>query len=421
MKRDSASEGIFELGSEEWAALPDLGVPAVLAKIDTGARTSALHATGVEVYATPDGQRVRFTVHPVAGRGDIARSCDAPLVARRRIASSNGARELRCVVATTVRIGARQWPIEVTLTNRRSMRFAMLLGRRAILDGMIVVPSQSNLQAPLERHAHATGWPPVYQPPAPPSGLRIGLLGHGPVGPLWQRLAEAAQRRGHVVERIDLGECRLVLPAPTGGMESGGRLLPRIDGVIALLEPGPGLESRQAGPSFALAVVRQLERSGTAVLNGADALARVLDRAHGLQTLCARRVPVFGMVLTEQCLEPVRSRGAAHLTSALVVGDRVIAGARHTPDAGGRQRLKAETVTAAERRLAIRAARALGAGFVRVDISWGAGGEMAVASFDASPDPVMEALCGFAKVDTGLAVIRALEARVRLAAVPVEG
>ena len=137
---------VFELGSAEWAALPDLGVPAILARIDTGARTSALHASAIEVYAGADGQRVRFTVHPVTGRKSIARSCDAPLVARRWVASSNGTRELRCVVRTSVRIGARSWPIEVTLADRRSMRYPMLLGRTAILADMVVLPSRPSLQ-----------------------------------------------------------------------------------------------------------------------------------------------------------------------------------------------------------------------------------------------------------------------------------
>ena len=74
---------LFTLGSVEWAALPDLDVPAILAKIDTGARTSALHAESIVVYQAPDGPRVRFVLTPVAGRRDIKRHCDAPLIARR--------------------------------------------------------------------------------------------------------------------------------------------------------------------------------------------------------------------------------------------------------------------------------------------------------------------------------------------------
>jgi ribosomal protein S6--L-glutamate ligase len=414
MKRGAPGDSVFELGSEEWVALPDLGVPAMLAKVDTGARTSALHATGVEVYRSTDGPRVRFTVQ-TAGDGDSrARVCDAPLVARRRITSSNGARELRCVVATTVRIGSRQWPIEVTLTNRRSMRFAMLLGQRAILDGMIVVPQLSNLQGLVEHAAGAGNAGAARKRPASSVGLRIGLLGQGPVGPLWQRLAEAIQWRGHVIERIDTRQCRLVLSPPRAGIERANRPLPRIDGVIALLEPDLDVAARP----FALAILRHIEHSGSAVLNGADATARVLDVAFGLQTLRARQVPIAERVFSEQGVEQTRARGGM-VASALVVAGRVVASARRSREGNSRERLQPEALTANERRLASRAAQALGLGFARIDLVRMASGETAVGGFDASPG--MNALFAFAKPDAGLAIVQALEARVRLADLPVEG
>ena len=134
------------LGWEEWASFPKLGVPAVIAKIDTGAKTSALHAFAIEPFGTDAKPYVRFGIHPVPDRPDIEIFCSAKMVDRREITSSNGERELRYVIETPVRIGDQEWPIEITLTNRENLQYRMLLGRTAIFENMIVDPNQSFLQ-----------------------------------------------------------------------------------------------------------------------------------------------------------------------------------------------------------------------------------------------------------------------------------
>lgn len=131
----------FIIGWEEWLALPDLGLPAIKAKIDTGARTSALHAHLIEPFGPVDTPLVRFAVHPIAGRTDVEVTCSAPIIDRREVTSSNGERETRYVIRTGVRMGPRTWPIEVTLTNREAMAYRMLLGRQAIQDDMFVDPA----------------------------------------------------------------------------------------------------------------------------------------------------------------------------------------------------------------------------------------------------------------------------------------
>ena len=133
----------FILGWEEWIALPELGLPAIKAKVDTGARTSALHAFFVEPLGSGRRLRVRFGVHPIPRRADIAVDCTARVVDQRDVTSSNGERERRYVIETPIRIGDREWPIEVTLTNRESMSYRMLLGRQAIAGGILVDPATS--------------------------------------------------------------------------------------------------------------------------------------------------------------------------------------------------------------------------------------------------------------------------------------
>ncbi len=142
------------LGWEEWVALPGLGLPAIKAKVDTGARTSALHAYSVEPFVSGRVRKVRFRIHPVPRREHPAIECTARLVDRREIRSSNGEREARYVIETPVRIGQREWTIEVTLANRNMMTYRMLLGRQAIPAGVLVDPSASFLQPKLRYKAY---------------------------------------------------------------------------------------------------------------------------------------------------------------------------------------------------------------------------------------------------------------------------
>ena len=131
------------LGWQEWVALPLLGLPAIKAKIDTGARTSALHAFDIE--AAGDG-RIAFKVHPIPRRSDIVVACEARLVDSRDVTSSNGERERRVVIETEIEIAGCRWPIEVTLTNRALMRARMLLGRQALAGHALVDPAVALVQ-----------------------------------------------------------------------------------------------------------------------------------------------------------------------------------------------------------------------------------------------------------------------------------
>lgn len=149
----------FILGWEEWLALPDLGLPAIRAKIDTGAKTSALHAFAMEEYGSVGARAVRFGVHPIPGRDDVEVFCASPIIDRREVTSSNGDSEMRFVIETAVRIGDRVWPIEVTLTNREVMAYRMLLGRQAIQPGMLIDATASFRQARLSHRLYRTARP----------------------------------------------------------------------------------------------------------------------------------------------------------------------------------------------------------------------------------------------------------------------
>ena len=131
------------LGWREWARLPDIGVSAIRVKVDTGARTSALNARHIEQFDREGCQWVRFTLPEPHSAGDII--CAAAVKDVRIVKDSGGHAEERFVIDTIIGIGARPeaWPIEITLTNRGSMRFAMLLGRTAIRGRFVVDPARS--------------------------------------------------------------------------------------------------------------------------------------------------------------------------------------------------------------------------------------------------------------------------------------
>ncbi len=130
------------IGWREWLTLPDLNIPFIKAKIDTGARSSALHAFFVEPFRQADRKMVRFGVHPLQGREDIEIICACPIKDYRQVSDSGGHLEMRYVIETCVKLGDNSWPVEMTLTNRDSMKFRMLLGRTA-MKGLAVLPDKS--------------------------------------------------------------------------------------------------------------------------------------------------------------------------------------------------------------------------------------------------------------------------------------
>lgn len=133
-----------KIGWREWLALPELNIPGIKAKIDTGARTSALHAFFVEPFVSEGCQMVRFGVHPLQKRLDVELICIAPVKDFREVSDSGGHKEMRYVIETDVLLGGFTRRTEITLTNRDNMKFRMLLGRTA-MHGLLVVPDKSYL------------------------------------------------------------------------------------------------------------------------------------------------------------------------------------------------------------------------------------------------------------------------------------
>lgn len=383
------------LGWEEWVALPALGVPAIKAKVDTGARTSALHAGLIEVFGPVAAPMVRFVVHPVPSRDDIEITCSAAIIDRREVTSSNGDRETRYVIGTSIRIGGRDWPIEVTLTNRETMSYRMLLGRQAIREDMIVEPGSSFRQPKLsyKPYRNLPRRHPVRRP------LRIAVITRKPDAVSTIRLAEAAAQAGHVLELIDPRAVRVTFEAGRPGLAVDGVPLAHYDGVIPRLNGISAL-----GP----VMIRQLEMMGSFALNSGDALERLQHPVSVLQALVQAGVgnPPRELALGRDG-RPVELPPPLDALRLLVVDHKVVGAIEIVR---GRLKSVSRKPRSGALRVARRACRALRLGLAAVDLVPD-GDAFAVVAVSAAPSlSRFEKLSG---ADVAGPIITAVEARVR--------
>lgn len=275
----------IEVGWEEWLGLPDLGLPALKAKVDTGARTSALHAFTIQPFGSVEKPRVRFGIHPIPDRPDFEVYCSANVVDRREVTSSNGQTELRYVIETPVHIGGQTWPIQITLTNRENMSYRMLLGRQALErdvagEHVSVRPDASCLQPELtyDLYKDLKKAKPIKRP------LHIAVLTREPNNYSSQRLKEAAEAMGHSVALVDTKRCYLNIQSHAPEVHYDGAPLPAFDAVIPRI--GASLTF------YGMAVVRQFEAMGAYCVNPSAAIGASRDKLQAHQILARHRIPM---------------------------------------------------------------------------------------------------------------------------------
>ncbi|MGR9116798.1 MAG: ATP-dependent zinc protease family protein [Gammaproteobacteria bacterium] len=142
----SQEHTLATIGWREWLALPELNIEHIKAKIDTGARTSALHAFFVDPYLKGSQHWIMFGIHPDQHDLDLIIECHAPVKDRRMVSDSGGHISRRYVIETRMILGHSIVTAEMTLTNRDSMKFRMLLGRTAMQNNFLINPQASYLQ-----------------------------------------------------------------------------------------------------------------------------------------------------------------------------------------------------------------------------------------------------------------------------------
>ncbi|MBN2907048.1 MAG: 30S ribosomal protein S6--L-glutamate ligase [Rhodobacteraceae bacterium] len=286
----SPADQPFQLGWEEWVSLPGLGLPAMKAKVDTGAKTSALHAFDIEPFGPASRPKVRFAVHPIPGREDLSIPCSATVVDRREVISSNGESEWRYVIASEIVVGDRRWPIELTLTHRGGMAYRMLLGRQALGEDVVVSPGESCCQPELSYDVYHSA---QVRQVAPARALRIAVLSREEHNYSTTRLVAEGEARGHVVEVIDTTRCYMALNALSPEVHYDGTRLPRYDAII----PRIGASITPYGT----AVIRQFETIGAYCVNGSDGITASRDKLHAHQILARHKI---GMPMTAFAASP---------------------------------------------------------------------------------------------------------------------
>ena len=282
----------IQMGWEEWLGLPDLGLPTIKAKVDTGARTSALHAFDIETFGPATKPKVRFSIHPVPGRDDLAIPCSATVIDRREVTSSNGETEMRYVIETKLDAGDGQfWPIEVTLTDRGGMSSRMLLGRQGLREDVIVMPTEKFLRP--DRSFDVYSAKKIKATTNRARALRVCVLSREPNSYSTKRLVHEGEQRGHTVEIIDTTRCYMAINALAPEIYYDGKRLPRYDVVIPRI--GASITS------YGTAVLRQFETLGTYCVNGSAGITASRDKLHAHQVLSAQKI---GMPTTAFAASP---------------------------------------------------------------------------------------------------------------------
>lgn len=270
------------IGSEEWCSFPDLDIPYIKARVDSGAKTSSIHATNIVAFSRNGEDWVKFDVNPLQNNTKLVRHCEAKLIDKRIVKSSSGYREQRYVIKTDLKIGDNNFPIEITLTNRDSMGFRMLLGREAMIGKMLVDPEEKYLLGQpsfddIKNYYHVNK--------ESKSKLRIAVLASNPNLYSNRRIMEAGEMRGHEMEFLNIKECYIKLDATTPEMHyRGGRVLDNFDAVIPRIRPSITY--------YGCTLIRQFEAMKVFTLNSAAAITQSRDKLFSLQLLLQNGVDI---------------------------------------------------------------------------------------------------------------------------------
>jgi ribosomal protein S6--L-glutamate ligase len=263
------------IGSEEWCAFSELGLPAVKARVDSGAKTSSIHAFNIHTFRRDNEKWVSFEIHPIQNSRRTVIRCERPIVDRRAVKSSSGVAETRYVILTPMTLGDETWDVELTLANRDSMGYRMLLGREAMKGRVLIDPNESFL---LGGHTKKQVEKLYNQSTPEIGGLNIALLASNPDLYSNQRLVEAAEQRGHKLTFLDIKQCYMKLDANNPEAHyRGGRILKNLDAVITRIKPSVTF--------YGCALARQFESMGVHTTNTSDSVTKSRDKLFSLQLM----------------------------------------------------------------------------------------------------------------------------------------
>ena len=274
------------IGSEEWCVFENLGIPAIKARVDSGAKTSSIQATNIKVVNRGAQEWVKFEVNPLQENRSITIPCEAKLVDRRMVKSSSGISEERLVVRSLVKMGEHKFDLELTLANRDTMEFRMLLGREALIDRFIVNPAESFQVQSFTDEEVNDKYAPFYKEK---TGLKIGLLASNPNLYSNKRIMEAAEARGHEIVFLNAELAYMKLDAHSPEIRyRGGNILKEYDAIIPRIKP--------AVTFYGCALIRQFNTLGVYCQNSAEAISQSRDKLFSSQLFAKNdiHIPITG-------------------------------------------------------------------------------------------------------------------------------
>ncbi|RVU32878.1 30S ribosomal protein S6--L-glutamate ligase [Neptunomonas marina] len=269
-------------GAEEWCKFPQLAIPAIKARVDSGAKTSAIHALNIQPFQRDGVSWVRFDVCPLQDNRKTLVNCEAPIFDRRSVKSSSGSSEKRYVIKTSIAIGDQSWDVELTLANRDAMGYRMLLGREAMSGKLIVDPDQSFALGNYSQEQLSE----LYVPrKSPKKGMKIGVLASNPNLYSNRRIIEAGEERGHEMVFLNIKHCYMKMDAGNPEVHyRGGKVLNDLNAVIPRIRPSMTF--------YGCALTRQFESMGVFCLNTAEAITQSRDKLHSLQLLFESKIDI---------------------------------------------------------------------------------------------------------------------------------
>lgn len=263
------------IGSEEWCAFPELALPAVKARVDSGAKTSSLHAFNINTFRREGVLWVSFEVHPLQDDRRTVIRCESPVVDRRSVKSSSGVSETRYVISSPMKLGDDVWNIELTLANRDSMGYRMLLGREAMGERVIIDPAENCCLGDVDdaqiRQLYGRKVPEK-------TGLKIALLASNINLYSNQRILQAGEERGHEMVFLDIKQCYMKLDAKEPEAHyRGGKILNDVDAVVTRIKPSITF--------YGCALARQFESMRVLTINSSDSITKSRDKLFSLQLM----------------------------------------------------------------------------------------------------------------------------------------
>ncbi len=274
------------IGSEEWCQFEELGIPAIKARVDSGAKTSSIQANGIKIFSKGAQEWVKFEVNPLQDNRSINLPCEAKLIDRRTVKSSSGISEERLVIKTPVTIGKHKFEIELTLANRDAMEFRMLLGREALNQRFVVNPAESYCLGTISSESVSQKYSRYIKEK---TGLKIALLASNPELYSNKRIVEAAEARGHEIVFLNVEHSYMKLDAYSPEIRyRGGNILNEFDAIIPRIKPSVTF--------YGCALIRQFDHLGVYCLNSAEAISQSRDKLFASQLFSKNdiHIPITG-------------------------------------------------------------------------------------------------------------------------------